>query len=40
MEKRGVKFVNEPTELPFGIQAQFADPDGNVFSLAEPRIPR
>jgi predicted enzyme related to lactoylglutathione lyase len=40
MKKRGVKFVNEPAELPFGIQAQFADPDGNVFSLAEPRIPR
>lgn len=37
LKERGVNFVNEPTELPFGIQAQFADPDGNVFSLAQPR---
>lgn len=37
LKARGVKFVAEPAELPFGIQAQFTDPDGNLFSLAEPR---
>ena len=38
LKARGVNFVDEPAELPFGIQAQFADPDGNLFSLAEPRV--
>ncbi len=32
----GVTFTEEPKEQPWGgIQAQFSDPDGNVFSLAE-----
>ncbi len=39
LKERGVNFTSEPTELPFGLQAQFADPDGNLFSLAEPRRP-
>ncbi len=38
LKERGVSFVAEPAEMPFGIQAQFTDPDGNLFSLAEPRI--
>lgn len=38
LKERGVNFVGEPAELPFGIQAQFTDPDGNLFSLAEPRM--
>ncbi len=33
----GVNFTADPAELPFGIQAQFTDPDGNIFSLAQPR---
>ncbi|MFN8475850.1 MAG: VOC family protein [Anaerolineae bacterium] len=39
LKARGVTFVSEPAEQPFGIQAQFTDPDGNIFSLAEPRVP-
>ena len=37
LKARGVHFTSEPAQMPFGLQAQFADPDGNVFSLAEPR---
>ncbi len=37
LKERGVNFVSEPAELPFGLQAQFTDPDGNLFSLAQPR---
>ena len=33
---RGVRFVEEPTEKPWGgVQAQFVDPDGNIFVLVE-----
>ncbi len=38
LKARGVKFINEPTELPFGLQAVFSDPDGNLFFLAEPHV--
>ncbi len=38
LREQGVKFTAEPTEMPFGIQAQFADLDGNIFSLAQPRV--
>lgn len=32
----GVEFIEAPTEQPWGgIQAQFKDPDGNIFSLVE-----
>jgi catechol 2,3-dioxygenase-like lactoylglutathione lyase family enzyme len=34
---RGVRFTAEPSDLPFGVQASFVDPDGNLFSLTEPR---
>ena len=33
---RGVRFVEEPTKKPWGgVQAQFVDPDGNIFVLVE-----
>jgi len=33
---KGVEFTQEPTEQPWGgIEAQFSDPDGNVFSVVE-----
>ena len=38
LKERGVKFISEPTELPFGIQALFSDLDGNLFFIAEPRV--
>jgi predicted enzyme related to lactoylglutathione lyase len=38
LKERGVNFTREPEEMPFGIQAQFTDVDGNIFSLAEPRV--
>lgn len=31
----GVRFVNEPTRMGFGIMAMVADPDGNVIALWE-----
>ncbi len=34
---RGVRFTQPPAEMPFGIQAQFTDPSGNLFSLTQPR---
>lgn len=37
LKERGVKFISEPTEQPFGIQALFSDLDGNLFFLTEPR---
>ena len=37
LKERGVNFISEPTEMPFGIQALFSDIDGNLFFLAEPR---
>ena len=37
LKERGVKFLSEPTELPFGTQALFSDLDGNLFFLVEPR---
>jgi len=36
LTSNGVTFTEEPKEQPWGgIQAQFSDPDGNVFSLVE-----
>lgn len=32
---RGVQFLQEPQEKPWGRDALFADPDGNVFSLVQ-----
>jgi len=33
---RGVMFITTPTKQLYGIEAMFADPYGNVFSLLEP----
>jgi lactoylglutathione lyase len=34
MRSRGVTFTQEPDEQPWGVYAQFVDPDGNQFVLA------
>jgi predicted enzyme related to lactoylglutathione lyase len=37
LKARGVKFEQDkPAEFPWGIQAQFTDPDGNRFVLLQP----
>ena len=35
LKSRGVEFVMEPTEVPYGIDAAFRDPFGNHFRLVE-----
>ncbi len=35
LEDRGVNFIQEPTLIPSGWWAQFADPDGNTFGLSQ-----
>ncbi len=35
MSARGVKFLMEPTERPYGIEATFRDNSGNWFSLTQ-----
>jgi catechol 2,3-dioxygenase-like lactoylglutathione lyase family enzyme len=38
LKSRGVKFNEpKPAEYPWGIQASFSDPDGNGYTLLEPR---
>ena len=32
---KGVKFVSEPKEMPYGIEALFCDDSGNFFSLTQ-----
>ena len=39
LHDRGVRFVTEPTQQPWGIMAMVADPDGNVLALWEDRLP-
>lgn len=34
---RGVKFLEPPTDHPWGTDATFADPDGNLFSVSQLR---
>jgi catechol 2,3-dioxygenase-like lactoylglutathione lyase family enzyme len=34
---RGVVFLSEPAERPYGVEAVFRDDSGNTFSLTEPR---
>lgn len=36
--ERGVTFLSEPHEQPYGIEAVFADLYGNTFSLLQPRV--
>lgn len=35
LSERGVEFVQEPTERPYGIEAVFRDDSGNWFSLTQ-----
>jgi predicted enzyme related to lactoylglutathione lyase len=35
LQARGVRFVHEPMHAMYGIEAIFADPSGNTFSLLE-----
>lgn len=38
LKARGVRFLQpKPDERPWGTSATFADPDGNLFSLSQPR---
>lgn len=36
LSARGVTFVGEPAERPYGVEAVFRDDSGNWFSLTEP----
>ena len=36
MTAKGVQFISEPAERPYGIEAVFRDNSGNWFSLTEP----
>jgi catechol 2,3-dioxygenase-like lactoylglutathione lyase family enzyme len=36
MKAKGVQFVSEPAERPYGIEAVFRDNSGNWFSLTQP----
>jgi predicted enzyme related to lactoylglutathione lyase len=37
LKARGVEFMSEPAERPYGIEAVFKDNSGNWFSLTQPR---
>jgi catechol 2,3-dioxygenase-like lactoylglutathione lyase family enzyme len=37
LKARGVEFMSEPAERPYGIEAVFRDNSGNWFSLTQPR---
>ena len=37
LKARGVEFMGEPQERPYGIEAMFKDNSGNWFSLTQPR---
>jgi lactoylglutathione lyase len=39
LHDRGVSFVTEPTQQPWGIMAMVADPDGNMLALWEDKLP-
>jgi predicted enzyme related to lactoylglutathione lyase len=36
LQARGVKLVDHPRAMPWGISAKIADPDGNEFLLVQP----
>lgn len=36
LKSKGVQFLSEPTERPYGIEAVFKDNTGNWFSLTQP----
>jgi predicted enzyme related to lactoylglutathione lyase len=37
LSERGVVFLSEPAERPYGIEATFRDDSGNLFSLTQAR---
>ena len=37
LSARGVEFVMAPMDHPWGTTATFKDPDGNLFSMTQPR---
>jgi predicted enzyme related to lactoylglutathione lyase len=39
LHAKGVRFVSEPTQMPWGIMAMVADPDGNILALWEDEVP-
>lgn len=39
LSERGVVFLSEPADRPYGIEATFRDESGNVYSLTEAREP-
>ena len=39
LHARGVRFLTEPTQQPWGIMAMIADPEGNILALWEDRTP-
>jgi predicted enzyme related to lactoylglutathione lyase len=39
LHEQGVRFINEPTQQPFGIMAMVTDPDDNIFALWEDKVP-
>ena len=36
LKSRGVEFSMEPTQMPYGIDAQFRDPSGNMLRMTQP----
>jgi predicted enzyme related to lactoylglutathione lyase len=36
LKSKGVEFLSEPAERPYGIEAVFKDNSGNWFSLTQP----
>lgn len=40
LKSRGVEFVTDVLEFPWGYVAQFLDPDGNRLQIREGRYPR
>jgi catechol 2,3-dioxygenase-like lactoylglutathione lyase family enzyme len=39
LKARGVEFVDEPEERPYGIDSSFRDPSGNNFRLTQVKLP-
>lgn len=37
LQERGVEFIMEPTEMPYGIDAQFHDPSGNMLRFTQSK---
>ena len=37
LKERGAEFIMEPTEMPYGIDAQFHDPSGNKLRFTQTK---